>query len=95
MNEPERQQTVLSQSDVIRVLVFLGIQGAFLFMSLFTGRFYTRVWSHLDSVLLLLSMGMTGMWFGLESEKRRKLVFRAALLFYVLAVLDMCLNIVL
>ena len=49
----------------------------------------------LDSALLVLSIGITGLVFTLDSPSHRKAAFRVAMILYVLGVLDMSLNILL
>jgi len=47
----------------------------------------------LDSAILVLSIGITGLVFTLEAPRHRKLAFRTAVVLYLLAVLDMSVNI--
>lgn len=93
---PPSQRTDASpKSQSIRTLIFLGIQVFFLALSPWTGGFHNKVWSMLDSSLLVSAIGITGLVFVLESPKIRRLAFRIGLVLYVLAVIDMSINILL
>lgn len=82
-------------NGVNRVWAFIVIQVSFLALSPFTGGFHNKVWSMLDSALLVSSIGITGLLFVLEDGIFRQLAFRAALVLYVCAVIDMSINILL
>ena len=76
-----------------RIMTFIAIQVFFLAISPLTGGFNYKVWSMIDSSLLVLSIGITGLTLVLESKRARDVAFRAAVVLYVLAVLDMSVNI--
>ena len=71
------------------------IQAGFLVISPLTGGFNMQIWSMLDSAILVLSIGITGLVPVMESASSRRWAFRAGILLYVLAIIDMSLNIVL
>ena len=73
--------------------IFLGIQIGFLLLSVLTGGFQFKLWSMLDSALLIQSIGVTALVFVLEEGKPRGLAFRAAIVLYLLGVLDMGVNV--
>jgi hypothetical protein len=79
--------------EVTRVKLFLGIQAFFLVLSVFTGGFQFKLWSMLDSALLIQSIGVTSLVLVLEEAKLRRLAFKAAILLYLLGVLDMGINV--
>src|SRR5437773_3379594 len=62
--------------EVTRVKLFLGIQGFFLVLSIFTGGFQFKLWSMLDSALLIQSIGITSLVLVLEEAKLRRLAFK-------------------
>jgi hypothetical protein len=82
-----------SQIETQRHLVFVGIQVFFLIVSLITGGFNFKVWSMLDTSILIISLGVTGLLFVLDNPKVRQSIFYAAVILYLLAVLDMAVNI--
>ena len=73
--------------------MFIGIQAAFLALSVFTGGFNFKLWSMLDSALLIQSIGVTTLVFVLDEDKLRRLAFRAAIVLYLLGLLDMGINV--
>jgi len=73
--------------------MFIGIQAAFLVLSVFTGGFNFKLWSMLDSALLIQSIGVTTLVFVLDEDKLRRLAFRAAIVLYLLGLLDMGINV--
>ncbi len=79
--------------EVTRVKIFLGIQVAFLVLSVFTGGFNFKLWSMLDSALLIQSIGVTALVFVLEEGPLRRLAFRAGIILYLLGLLDMSINV--
>jgi len=86
-------QDFMSKVETSRTLIFLGIQAGFLVVSPLAGGFHKTVWSMLDSALLVLSIGVTGLLFTLDTSIGRKIAFRSAVVLYLLAVLDMSVNI--
>ena len=61
---PPRQRTGASlRSESMRTVIFLGIQVFFLALSPWTGGFHNKVWSMLDSALLVSAIGMTSLVF--------------------------------
>jgi len=85
-------QTPISD-ELTRVKIFLGIQAFFLVVSVFTGGFNFKLWSMLDTALMIQSIGVTALVVVLEEAKHRRLAFRAAIILYLLAVLDMGINV--
>jgi len=75
--------------EVGRVKIFLGIQAFFLVVSVFTGGFHFAVWSMLDTALMIQAIGVTALVLVLEEAGLRRLAFKAAIVLYLLAVLDM------
>lgn len=79
--------------EITRVKLFLGIQAFFLVVSVFTGGFNFKLWSMLDTALLIQSIGVTGLVLVLEEARHRRLAFQAAILLYLLGLLDMGVNV--
>ncbi len=79
--------------EVTRVKMFLGIQAFFLVVSIFTGGFNFKLWSMLDTALMIQSIGVTALVLVLEEAKLRGLAFKAAVVLYIFAVLDMGINV--
>jgi len=79
--------------EMQRYQIFVGIQVFFLVISLITGGFNFKVWSILDTSILIISIGVTGLLFVLENTKLRQTIFYAAIILYLLAVVDMAMNI--
>ena len=79
--------------EVARVKIFLGIQAFFLVVSIFTGGFHFALWSMLDTALMIQSIGVTALVLVLEEAKLRRLAFKVAIVLYLLAVLDMGINV--
>jgi hypothetical protein len=92
-----RQETderhTAARDEVTRVKLFLGIQFFFLVVSVFTGGFNFKLWSMLDTALMIQSIGVTGLVLVLEEANLRRLAFRAAIILYLLAILDMGVNV--
>jgi hypothetical protein len=79
--------------EVTRVKLFLGIQTFFLVVSVFTGGFNFKLWSMLDTALLIQSIGVTGLVLVLEEAWQRRLAFKAAVMLYLLGLVDMGVNV--
>ena len=79
--------------ELTRVKIFLGIQAFFLVVSVFTGGFNFKLWSMLDTALMIQSIGVTALVVVLEDPKHRRLAFKTAIILYLLAVLDMGVNV--
>jgi len=90
--QPERLHPPI-RDEVARIKIFLGIQIGFLLLSALTGGFHFKLWSMLDSAFLIQSIGVTALVFVLEEGKPRRLAFRAAIVLYLLGVLDMGINV--
>lgn len=90
-----RGETVLPGSglEMQRYQIFVGIQIFFLIISLITGGFNFKVWSMLDTSILIISIGVTGLLFILDNTKLRQTIFYTSIVLYLLAVVDMALNI--
>lgn len=91
IDDPKPQLPVAD--ELTRVKIFLGIQAFFLVVSVFTGGFNFKLWSMLDTALMIQSIGVTALVVVLEDAKHRRLAFRVAILLYLLAVLDMGINV--
>jgi len=89
--EPRIQPT--AADELTRVKIFLGIQAFFLVLSVFTGGFNFKLWSMLDTALMIQSIGVTALVVVLEEARFRRLAFKAAIVLYLLAVLDMGINV--
>lgn len=79
--------------EVTRVKLFIGIQAFFLVVSVFTGGFHFKLWSMLDTALLIQSIGITGLVVVLEETRLRRLAFKAAIILYLLGLVDMGINV--
>ena len=98
MNEKDTMSTLaaeMSQLEMTRTFIFLGIQIGFLIASPFAGGFHNQVWSMLDSAILISSIGITGLLFVLDSERARRIVFKIVVVLYVCDVVDMSINVLL
>lgn len=84
---------LLSRNEIQRYQIFVWIQVFFLAISLITGGFNFTVWSMLDSSILIVSIGVSGLLFVMDEVKFRKNIFNVAIVLYLLAVLDMAVNI--
>jgi len=90
--EKRKLQTPIAD-ELTRVKIFLGIQALFLGISVFTGGFNFKLWSMLDTALMIQSIGVTALVVVLEEARHRRLAFRVAIILYLLAVLDMGINV--
>lgn len=79
--------------EFLRVKIFLGIQGFFMFVSVLAGGFQFKMWSMLDTALLIQSIGVTSLVVVIEEEKLRKLAFKVAIVLYLAAIVDMGINV--
>jgi hypothetical protein len=82
-----------SRVELARFKAFIFIQILFLGASPLAGGFHYRLWSMLDTSLLVLSIGMSALAFVIETREGRRFIFRAAAMIYVLGVVDMAVNI--
>jgi hypothetical protein len=90
----EKANTQATVADELtRVKIFLGIQAFFLVISVFTGGFNFKLWSMLDTALMIQSIGVTALVIVLEEARHRRIAFKAAIVLYLLAVLDMGINV--
>jgi hypothetical protein len=90
--EQHAPQTAVAD-ELTRVKIFLGIQAFFLVVSVFTGGFNFKLWSMLDTALMIQSIGITALVVVLEDARHRRLAFKVAIVTYLLAVLDMGINV--
>src|SRR3954470_4049974 len=79
--------------EITRVKVFIWLQLFFLFVSIFTGGFHYKLWSMLDSALLIQSIGITGLVLVLDQPRLRRAAFMTAIVLYLLGLLDMGINV--
>ena len=91
IEEPPPQPTVTD--ELTRVKIFLGIQAFFLVVSVFTGGFNFKLWSMLDTALMIQSIGVTALVVVLDEARHRRIAFKVAIIIYLLAVLDMGINV--
>jgi hypothetical protein len=91
LENPRLQPAVAD--ELTRVKIFLGIQAFFLVVSVFTGGFNFKLWSMLDTALMIQSIGITALVVVLEDARHRRLAFKVAIVLYLLAVLDMGINV--
>ena len=89
----EPKNDVPAVDEVTRVKLFLGIQFFFLVVSVFTGGFQFKLWSMLDTALMIQAIGVTGLVLVLEEVRLRRLAFRVAVVLYLLGLLDMGINV--
>jgi hypothetical protein len=82
-----------SRIELARLKTFIGMQMFFLFATPFAGGGRFRIWSMLDTAVLVLSIGLTALAFVLESRRGRSRVFHAAAALYLFGIFDMALNI--
>lgn len=90
MNEPSEEITFL---EARRLRAFVMTQIMFAFGSLLAGGLRFRPWSMLDTAILLLSIGLTGLAYVSETRNGRRKVMLFAGTFYLLGVVDMAFNI--
>jgi len=95
MSDEQSDQLALPEGEMKRAVTFIVIQAVFLAISPLTGGWHYKIWSMLDSAILVLSIGLTGLMFVIEGAKFRRLIFKVAVALYVMAVVDMSLNILL
>lgn len=79
--------------ELARVRGFIKLQLLFLFASPLAGGGHFRLWSLMDTALLVLSIGITALAFVLETQSGRAKIMRVAIGIYILAVIDMAVNI--
>jgi len=91
VEKPNAPATVAD--ELSRVKIFLGIQAFFLVISVFTGGFNFKLWSMLDTALMIQSIGVTALVIVLEEARHRRIAFKAAIILYLLAILDMGINV--
>jgi hypothetical protein len=91
--DTEQKSDSVVVSEVTRVKLFLGIQAFFLLVSVFTGGFHFKLWSMLDTALLIQSIGVTGLIVVLDEARLRRLAFNTAIVLYLLGLLDMGINV--
>ena len=91
--DTEPKSDSVGVNEVTRVKLFLGLQAFFLVVSVFTGGFHFKLWSMLDTALLIQSIGVTGLVLVLDEAKPRRLAFNVAIVLYLLGLLDMGINV--
>ena len=79
--------------EITRVKIFIWLQMFFLVVSIFTGGFHFKLWSMLDTALLIQSIGITGLVLVLDQARLRRVAFMTAVVFYLLGLLDMGINV--
>ncbi|MGB0951893.1 MAG: hypothetical protein ACPG31_01590 [Planctomycetota bacterium] len=99
--EPPRKSAAVvdpmepTKSELGRLKAFIFIQVLFLGLSPFAGGFHYKLWSMLDTSLLVLSIGISALAFVVETRPSRRLIFRTAAIVYVCSIVDMSVNILL
>lgn len=88
-----RDSSVPVTDEITRVKLFIGIQAFFLVLSAFTGGFHFKLWSMLDTALLIQSIGITGLVVVLEERSLRRLAFKTAVVLYLAGLIDMGVNV--
>jgi hypothetical protein len=83
----------LTKLEIVRTTFFLGMQILCLIFSPLAGGFNRTVWSMLDSALLVLAIGVTSLIYVIDSPNFRRTALYAAIAIYVLAIVDMSVNI--
>jgi len=76
-----------------RLRLFLFVQVLFLLVTPLTGGFHFRLWSMLDTSLLLASIGITALVPVMESAAQRRAVLWIGIVLYLLGILDMSINV--
>lgn len=84
-----------TKSELARLKAFIFIQVLFLGLSPFAGGFHYKLWSMLDTSLLVLSIGVSALAFVVETRPSRRLIFCTAAVVYVCSIVDMSVNILL
>jgi hypothetical protein len=95
MSSEGSEAQAIPEEQKSRMFAFAVVQVVFLAVSPLAGGFHYEMWSMLDSSILVLSLGLTGLAFVLIDTKVRKAAITAALVLYVLGVLDISINILL
>src|ERR1022692_5328524 len=91
LDQPPAQPVFVD--ELTRVKIFLGIQAFFLVISVFTGGFNFKLWSMLDTALMIQSIGVTALVVVLEEARHCRLAFKVAIVTYLLVVLDQGVNV--
>src|SRR6185436_7571037 len=92
-SSPSMESQLAAANEVARVKLFIGLQMFFLIVSGFTGGFHYKLWSMLDTALLIQSIGITGLVLVLDQPRLRRAAFMTAVVLYVLALIDMGINV--
>ena len=79
--------------EIQRIKVFVGIQILFLILSPFCGGFHYKIWSMLDTALMIASIGITALVPVLETKRARAITLKIAILIYLAAIIDMSVNV--
>jgi len=79
--------------ELTRIRGFVKIQVLFFLASPLAGGGHFRLWSMLDTALLVLSIGITALALVMESVAGRRRIMQCAVGLYLVAVVDMALNI--
>ncbi|PCJ52810.1 MAG: hypothetical protein COA70_11555 [Planctomycetota bacterium] len=89
----ESSFTEPTRFELSRIRGFIKLQVIFLFASPLAGGGHFKLWSMLDTAILVLSIGLTALAFVLESKAGRTRIMNFAVGLYLAAVVDMALNI--
>ena len=79
--------------EITRVKFFLFVQSLLLVVTAFTGAFNSKLLAMLDTALLIESIGLTSLILVLDEDKHRRLAFKTAVVLYLIALLDMGINV--
>src|SRR5262245_16982074 len=92
--EPQKLTALgLTRLEATRATVLLGMQILCLVFSPLAGGFHRKTWSMLDSALLVLAIGVTSLIYVIDSPRARRTALYTAIALYMLAIIDMSINI--
>jgi hypothetical protein len=93
MDQERQTAEPIVQDDMAAAKLFMTIQFLFLILSGFTGGFNYKLWSMLDSALLIQAIGITALVVVLADTWLRRLVFKVAIFLYLVGIFDMGINV--
>jgi len=85
----------VTSREIERMKIFLVIQVLFLLLSGITGGFHFKLWSMLDTALMIQSIGISVLTVVLDTRYYRKLAFKVSVILYILSLIDMGINVLL
>jgi len=90
---PTETPTPVEPPEMTRVKFFLFIQFFLLVVTIFTAAAFSKLLAMLDTALLIESIGVTSLILVLDEARHRRLAFKAAVVFYLMALFDMGINV--